>query len=279
MTQDKAREFFSSYYDGTIEKGFKQALEQKFRVDADLLAEYKEFEGVLNSLSFLQGEEIEVPFDLNDKISARIDKHVWDQKKAPAVSIFSGFKSYVFGAIAVVAIVGASVTLHQKGGKAAEAGIGISSGATVDKLEASVKDDVLHLNYTPSTPEQVIVRSEDGKVLRQVEVKDALDTTLVNSQPNATLMNVSVGQQVPTTYFAIPGSTREMKTSGTGSVLEFAKALSGYYKVPVEITGQPDGNISWTFSGSDVRQAAQTNLGSKFSVDQRADNLLSITNN
>jgi|GEM_PF-4063019 len=41
MNAPKAREYFSAYRDGSLDKGLKQALERKFQEDGLLRAEYQ----------------------------------------------------------------------------------------------------------------------------------------------------------------------------------------------------------------------------------------------
>ena len=53
MNHDKAREFFSAYYEGTLESGLRQQLEARFRADAHLKADYAAFVETIEALGEL----------------------------------------------------------------------------------------------------------------------------------------------------------------------------------------------------------------------------------
>ena len=81
MNQEKAKELFSPYYEGTLEPGLAQALGQSLSKDAHLRAEFEQFERTYDELRALKFEVIDIPEDLAEKISTRIDRQIYEQKR------------------------------------------------------------------------------------------------------------------------------------------------------------------------------------------------------
>ena len=50
MNQEKAKEFFSAYYEGTLEAGLQQSLEQQLRADGNLRREFRDFERAMEDV-------------------------------------------------------------------------------------------------------------------------------------------------------------------------------------------------------------------------------------
>ena len=73
MTHDKAREFFSAYYEGTLEPGLRASLGRRLEADARLQAEYDAFVGTVTSLDALRHEAVAIPAYLSDRIALRLD--------------------------------------------------------------------------------------------------------------------------------------------------------------------------------------------------------------
>ena len=81
MNIEKAREFYSAYHEGSLDKGLKQAFERQLETDAQVAAEFRLFKQAMEELSQLESEAIEVPSDLHDRISARLDLHILEQRR------------------------------------------------------------------------------------------------------------------------------------------------------------------------------------------------------
>ncbi len=81
MTLAKAKDYFSAYHEGSLDRGLKQAFETRLREDTQLQAEYRAFERTMKELEAFGCVEVEPPSDLHDKIAARLDKAIWDQKR------------------------------------------------------------------------------------------------------------------------------------------------------------------------------------------------------
>ncbi|HTQ08499.1 MAG TPA: hypothetical protein VMI31_00360, partial [Fimbriimonadaceae bacterium] len=86
MTNEKAREFFSAYHEGTLEPGFRVSFEQKLKSDYAVRHEFESFVRAMEKLDALRDEEIEIPADLHDRITARLDRHLYERRKSATPS-------------------------------------------------------------------------------------------------------------------------------------------------------------------------------------------------
>src|SRR5688500_10784952 len=99
MNASKAREFFSSYFEGTLDAGLRQAFERRLHTDAEIQAEYRAFERTMGQLSTLKDLEVEVPFDLHERISARVDLHIFEAKRAKGSPWIAMWKPLLIGGL------------------------------------------------------------------------------------------------------------------------------------------------------------------------------------
>src|SRR5581483_925490 len=74
MNQEKAREFFSAYFEGVLEPGLKQSFEARLAADAMLQADYAAFSETMGELRTMPEEEIEAPIFLSDRVATRLDE-------------------------------------------------------------------------------------------------------------------------------------------------------------------------------------------------------------
>src|SRR5579862_7354737 len=114
MTHEKARDFFSAYHEGNLEPGILVSFEQKLNGDAALRAEYDRFATTLDQLSALRDTQIEPPVDLNERIAARLDRHVWEQKQVAPKAWFVRLRLVAFSGVAAVLLVGAAISIKNR---------------------------------------------------------------------------------------------------------------------------------------------------------------------
>src|SRR5947209_1700267 len=95
MNLAKARDYFSAYYEGSLERGLKQAFETRLAEDAQLQAEFAAFEKTMKGLEAFGAVEIEPPADLHERITARLDHAIWEQKRT--ASRFTGLGWWKMG--------------------------------------------------------------------------------------------------------------------------------------------------------------------------------------
>jgi len=288
MTQDKAREYFSAYYDDSLDRGLKQGFEQKLKADPQLSSEYRSFERVMLELGRMQDEVIEVPMYLSDRIATRMEQaRVAEQKS----SIWLVFKRYGFAAVAAVAIVGAGVGLFLHGGKDHEAsgvpGIDSDLGSSVnwpsETISIAPKAGGAHLEYTSATAKLVEVRDANGKVLKSypVDPKVTLRADLTNPNDAATVFELKVSDSGPDELLAVPGTARSDGDALTGSVQDFGLALANHFGVPVimNLKGSAQ-TLNWSLDGRNPREVATRVLeGSGYDVSLSSTGVLTISGN
>lgn len=285
MTNEKAREFFSAYSEGTLDAGLAQSFEAKLRVDAGLKAEYEQFESTLKELESLRNEEIEVPFDLNDRISAAVDKSIYDKKRTAQPAWTLWLRNLAFGGLAAAALVGGYLSIMNRSGE----GPAISSPGpvnapappkTIEQIEYKLSPNGVRMEYKPTDKHTVTIKGgSEGEKTFNVDSNLWLNR-LTNDQPDAAIFTVEVKGEVPPTLVVVPGTQRTDSVAGQGSVLEMAKAAADKYGVPVIVkSNQSMSEISWNFTEDDAHKALQGALQSlPFMADVR-EGILYINDN
>lgn len=284
MTNEKAREYFSAYAEGTLDAGLAQSFEAKLNVDAHLRAEYDQFEATLKELESLRFEPIEVPFDLNEKISAAVDKSIYDRKRSAQPSWTIWLRNLSFGGVAAAAIFGAYLSINSMGGSQTVPMGNISSQGpvrtTIEQIEYQQIKNGVQMTYQPSAKHTVkISGGSEGEKTIEVDQKGWLNK-LTNEQTGSAAFTVEVLGEVPATTVVIPGSERTAQVSGQGSMAELAKAIADKFNVVVILkASQPTSQLSWNLEGVDARKAAQDALTtSPYTVDVRGG-VIYITDN
>lgn len=280
MTNEKARDFFSAYYEGSLEPGLCVSFEQKLKADSRLKDEYTSFARTMGDLGVLASEEIEIPEDLHERITARLDRHIYDRKRSaqPAWSVW--IRNFAFAAVGAIAVFGAILALNNRGGGPLTAGIA-SVSASKEKIGYAITDAGINLTFAPATPKAVIVTDAEGKLLSRSVAGDdpraQFNTLLSNPLMNASVFGVSIEGSQSIEYFAIPGKERSSVGDGEGTLVEMAKAVADYYKVPVHVdVALPTEKVSWTFATPDVVTDVSRSLGSNFNVTLLKDGMLEI---
>jgi anti-sigma-K factor RskA len=282
MNNDKAREFFSSYYEGTLDFGLTQSFEQKLRTDSALMADYAAFVETMNELDAMRYEEIEVPVTLSDRIATRIEQ-VAEKSSSRAIPAWMvWFRGLSMGAAAAAVIGVAFVTLNNnfKADGPVATGNVISTDINVDHLNFRYNDGKVLVQYKPSSARTVVISSGvTGKEMQRFTLDGkSLDSPLENTLTETSLFDVQVLGETQKATIAIPGIERSNEKSGSGDVKKFAAALAGFYRVPVvlEISNLSK-PVTWEFNVSDVREAASKAVTPEgYSVDQRTSGMIVI---
>ncbi|MCO5295916.1 MAG: hypothetical protein M9921_03580 [Fimbriimonadaceae bacterium] len=279
MNATKAKEFFSAYYEGSIDAGLKQSFERRLAADADLQAEYQAFARAMAELDAIREIEIAIPDDLHERIQARLDKHVFDQKRSSQPALLSWWRPLAIAAVGALAIFGAVQSLTNKGG-------GLMTGDVLSPKPAEVPlrvesiDGVPTLFYRPAEKHTLIVRNvSDGTERERLEVDGRLlRSELRNSGASASLVSIDVGDGTVPMMVAIPGRQPTSHATGQGTIREFVLALADHYRTPVTLqTGSPDRTVVWDFTSTDpLADAAKALKDTRFSVEQRYSGVLTI---
>ena len=276
MNTDKAREFFSAYYEGALEGGLKQSFELALRTDAALQSDYSAFVETIQHLDELKHEDIEIPTYLSDRIATRLEA-VQAKPKFGFPAWTSWMRGLAFSAVAVAAITFALPLF--KTDKSASMG-GFGGSGSVDQLLFKSDGSNLILNYQPSGAKTVVVSSPvTGKEIEKFNLDgQRLQSPIINSMKTPAIFRVEVLNEKASSLVVIPGSTSLKTKSGDGSVQDLAMAIAGYYHVPVVIdAANVDHHVSWNFTTTDALAAANQAVANEgFSVDQRTGGLIKI---
>jgi len=276
MTLEKARDYFSAYYEGTLEPGLRQAFEHRLNSDSSLQADYAAFTETMEELDLLPHEEIEIPMFLNDRIAARLEPE--RARKRDRVPIWTVWlRGLAFGSLATAALAFAFISMNSHG-EVAKAGL--ADGGTGERVTFTIKQSQLTMDYHPSTEHTVIVSSGvTGKEVKRFTADaTAMSQPFVNSQPGTALFQVQVLGQPGSSLVAVPGTATGSNTSGEGTMSDFAVALADRFRTSVVLKiSDPTDHVSWKFDGTDVRRAADSALKeTPYMVDQREAGILNI---
>lgn len=276
MTQEKAREFFSPYFEGLLEPGLAQALEHEFRRDPELKGEFQLFEQTYEELGKLKFATVEIPFDLHDRILARIDRQELEAKHAkPAWGAW--LRTLAIGGVATAAIVGAVLSLKQTDSNSTSASV-VRVSAPEEVWVTPVPGGA-ELRYSSSVPREVILRSGlDGAEIRRTEQSGELLSPIHNDSADPAVFGIEVAGRSGITLLALPGTKRVREGSGSGNFEEFSRALAGFYGSPVMVrVKNPAEQIRWNLKGLDSVAAASSTLDVQaYLVEKRPNGLLVI---
>ncbi len=258
MNPSKAREYFSAYAEGSLEPGLRSAFERELGNDAQLQAEYKAFEKTVQALEGLQTNAIEVPSDLHERISARLDKHIWDQKQVSKPTLLTWWKAVALGGAATLAIIGVMASISSRSAGSA-AGFGPA-------VQLNVKPSLIMDNG------ELILRIPAGS--RGIEIRDELTGTLIqslnpandretrsplrNRSNAARLLTIEFGDGTKKLLVAVPGKVRTKASEDNGTSVELALAAANYYQVAIELTNAGDQKWSWNLTGTQPSDAKIT---------------------
>lgn len=266
MTNEKAREYFSAYSEGTLDAGLAQSFEAKLQADQTLRAEYEQFEATLKELESLRFEQIEVPFDLNDRVSAAVDKSIYDKKRTAQPGWALWLRNIAFAGLAAGAVFGAYLSINSGLGQGAQSvgnlGPLVPTTKTIEQVEFSKTPKGVSLEYKPTEKHTVSIRGGDAGEQKFETGKELWLHELKNSQPDSALFEVNVQGEVPATIVIVPGTTRNEIEVSQGTVAVLAQEISDKFGVPVVLkTSKAQVEISWTsLDSSDALRTSEMAL-------------------
>lgn len=285
MTNEKAREYFSAYSEGTLDAGLAHAFEAKLKADEKLRSEYEQFEATLKELESLRFEQIEVPFDLNDRISAAVDKSIYDKKRSAQPGWALWIRNLAVAGLAAGAVFGAYLSINKtpdQGSPIIGGPVTIPSQKSIEQIEFTKTPNGVSLEYRPTKSQSVTIRGgEAGDEVFNIGSEGRVHE-LKNAQPDAAAFEVVIQDETPTTIVIVPGTVRKEIEASQGSVVNLAKAIADKYGIPVVLkTAKVQSEISWPALGeADALKASQTGLQNLTGVvpDTR-DGVLFISDN
>ncbi len=283
MSSNSLRDHFSAYYEGSLEPGLVVVLENAFRTDPSLQAEYERFSETLDSLGHMAVEDIPIPNFLSDRIQSRLNVEAPKARWYELVWI----RQLGFTAVAATAIIGAVVAIQSKdSGTVAQAGIASSNQPQVttqstDILKVSVEGGDATATFTGSTSKSVIVTDhESQKLLKKYDVTaGTVQIGLENPGAEAFVFQVDVtGEKRPTLVVVppvTPSTTSDLK--GTGGVIDLLKYVSNRFDVHIQITAENvKDTVRWDgIKSASAKEILEEVLPKNFTI-QASDDLIVI---
>ncbi|MCH8978237.1 MAG: hypothetical protein IH945_03215 [Armatimonadetes bacterium] len=281
MNQSKARDFYSAYFEGTLDSGLTQAFERALRTEAEIKAEYEQFVRVMDDLKACRSP-VEPPADLHLKIRERVDAHILStERQERAGVLFFAWKPLAYGAVAAMAIIGVVASITNRSAGPGETGT--ASFAPVRESAPAIvfEDGQTRLSYSAASQNVVSVyRHSDGTLVFEEPLESqTIDSQLFNGAEDATLVSIHFASRYGMLFVAVPGSTIRTDAEGMGTVLELITSLAGKYKVPVVLASDlTAAGISWKFEGTDAERASQDELEAiGLKVETRENGLIWIS--
>jgi len=261
MKSDKAREFFSSYYEGSLDSSLRTQFESLMQHDPTLREEYADFAASLDSLGALSQVDIEVPSDLHERISARLDRHIYEQNQAKPKGLAAFKKFWMIGGLVTGAAAATLILMNNKTpSPSAEANV-ISIPTMVQKAShldiESVAGETRLVFYATANEVITVTRLADGTELDTFRMSkgDKLSSKLTNSGRGPLTLNVQRQNVQESFIVVLPGSEAKSQLSGEGNLVELAEAMAGsYQKAVVLYTKGQDNLLRWTLNEQAVTQ-------------------------
>jgi hypothetical protein len=280
MNLEKARDQYSEYREGTLDAGLRQQFERSLAEDANLRADYESYVRAMELLEATQGDEIPEPAFLHDRIMSAVER---SQAKAPqAAPFWARWRLAVFGGIATLAIVGTVLSLNRPAGDgmavADPTGLSQSRGSSAS---FAVNEGQLALEVRHERPVEVVAfNSESGDEIRRFAPVASLSTPLRNDNRQPVVVRVEIRAEGTTPLLvALPGTEAGGESSGTGSVLSYAKRVAQATRTPVEIRVRDTSQtLSWDLGETPSIESAMKALnGTRYAMTLREDGLLVLS--
>jgi hypothetical protein len=267
MKLEKAYDYFSAYYEGTLDAALRHQMDRLFEANQRLRHDFESFAASLEDLELGKGREVEIPLDLHERIVSRLDRSIYESSRNQPQGFMAFWRRYALGGLATVVIIGGGLAIANRGnGNQAAAGFTEipSAPISVVGLEVVGEADGAFLRFSPTSNDSVkVMRLPDAKVMQSYEVSanTKLDVPLKNSaqEPVTLLISTAKGSEM---VVVIPGTQKQSAGKGQGTLLDFAKAMSATYLLPVTLdSAKRDSMFRWNLDDSSVTQPQTTPEG------------------
>lgn len=256
MNASKARDFFSAYYEGELSGGIKEAFERSLASDASLKQEYDDFCGTMKILEEPE-VDVEVPFDLHDKIMARLDHQAWEAKQNTSVSLFSRFRlAFVGGLVAVALVAGVMSLTNRNSGENSMGGIGGGSMTkpVVELVDITSIDNAIEIQISGKEGANYTLKHVvDNAELGQLTIKgEKISRPVVNEDNTAQAFAVFDKTGNEKLLIVLPGKLQGKELKGEGSVMDLALAMADVFRTPMVVRANDrERQVNWDFKPTD----------------------------
>lgn len=269
MNAEKAREYFSQYYEKELEGGLLESFERALKSDAQIQAEYRAFEYTMEQLSALAVPVPEPDFDLHEAISRRLDRHQFETSRSAQPSFWQHWGRVLVGGVAGIAILGTVASFLMKSNNASTSGpVPIVKPAVnmidTTRFDLLSENDQWSLIYTAKGVEKIRILDSNGLELESARLDGKqLVSPLHNQGVEASLIEFRVeGAKYPV-FIAMPPALAEgsegKTIEGNGNIQGLAQQAAkqcGRPVVFVQKTGDVD--VKWSLEvGKGVESISQ----------------------
>lgn len=258
IKSEKARELFSSYWEGSLDSAMRQQMDRSFGSNPELLGEYKEFVRAMEILEVSAQFDVPIPEDLHERISARLDHAMYEKdRQGKSLGFLAKWRQFaILGAVGV-AIIGGYLGLQNRGGNTPET-TQANAIATIpgnsEGMKLVVKGDELFLNLDATSADRLsVLQMPAGTEVRSIQVakNQKVASPLRNTGERAlTLVIKSSTQEI---MVALPGTKPSLITEGNGTVVQFAEALASLHGKAVQVEVKDSTKVlRWTLNPNNV---------------------------
>lgn len=281
MNRAKARDFYSDYYEGTLDRGLTQMFERALKEDTSLREDYSQFCELMAGLDTLKDIEVLEPAFLHERIEQRMKEKIVQRKAEPAFWWLSWGKWAFAGATAFAAIaLVINMTSQPSKSPNSVAGIVPEIGIRAEVPPKLALDDKgLTLLFKPGAAAKVTFQAVDspsGPKEFNLDAGQELRSPVLNESESAELVEISFSTSHDRVVVAVPGTKITPQRSGSGTVKDLALALANTFGRPVQLAaGKPAQRIVWEFkAGDEVDSVSQTLRQFGLSLESRTDGIL-----
>lgn len=281
MNRAKARDFYSDYFEGTLDRGLTQMFERALKEDASLREDYAQFCELMGGLDSLKDIEVPEPAFLHERIEKRMNEKS-AQKTAEPAFWWLNWGRWAFAGATALAAIALIINLTAQPAKSQNsmAGIMPEIGIKAEMPPKLSRDDQgLTLLFKPGSAAKVTFLKEDSTAGNEVFNLDAgqeLRSPVVNGAAAAKLVEIEFSSSHDRIVVAVPGTKITPERSGSGTVRELALALANTFGRPVQLAVEnPAQRIVWEFkAGDEVDAVSQILRQYGLSLESRTDGIL-----
>lgn len=281
MNRAKARDFYSDYYEGTLDRGLTQMFERALKEDGSLREDYDQFCELMGSLDTLKDIEVPEPAFLHERIEKRMNEKSAQTVAKPAFWWLTWGKWAFAGATALAAlalVINMTAQPSKSPNSVANLVPEISISAEVPP-KLALDDKGLTLLFKPGSDARVTFQAMDsasGPKEFNLDAGQELRSPVHNESESAELVEITFSTSHDRLMVAVPGTKIVPQRNGSGTVKDLALALANTFGRPVQLaTDKPAQRLVWDFkAGDEVDAVSQTLRQFELSLESRADGIL-----
>lgn len=282
MNSDKARDLFSAYYEETLDAGLREAFERALDSDRDLKSDYDAFCTMFEGVDSLKNEQIPVPYDLHEKISRKLDHHIYEASRAKQ-PFFLSLRPALIGVAAIAAIALTVFSINSQDDATSKAGMIASPGPIQPSLVLNEAEVRLFFNAGSDMAVNVF-NSNNADHIDSIQIQkgQTVNVPLTNSTSEGILLTLNSPEFEREITVALPPATRVevSELRGTDTLGKVLTSMAEHYNRPVQFVGREDlkTEVDFDFNRSEIAGAI-INLasGSRFQVELRESGLVVVS--